>query len=227
LNQNNLRIDYCSFKAADYAVKHWHYSKCMPVGKLVKYGVWEDDKFIGSVIFGYGANNNLAKSFKLKQTECCELVRVALSNHRNPVTRIISICIKLLKRFCSNLKLIVSYADKTNQKHLGIIYQAGNWLYLGERKTNKDAYYEINGRKIHGRSARAKYGNKTNFPIGWNYISQQTKYIYIYPLCKIIAEQYKKYIQQYPKGIASETNDTVNYPVNKGGVTPTAMLQTA
>ena len=52
----NLRLDWCSYKAAKHAVMNWHYSKTMPIGKLVKIGVWEDDKFIGVVIFGLGAS---------------------------------------------------------------------------------------------------------------------------------------------------------------------------
>jgi len=50
LNQNKveLKLDWCSYQAAKYAVENWHYSKCMPVGKLVKIGVWEDKKYIGA-----------------------------------------------------------------------------------------------------------------------------------------------------------------------------------
>ena len=52
----NLHLDWCSYEAAKYAVEHWHYSHSLPIGKLVKIGVWEDDQFIGAVVFGYGAN---------------------------------------------------------------------------------------------------------------------------------------------------------------------------
>ena len=70
----NLRLDYCDFKAAKFACLNWHYSKAVPAGKLVKVGVWENDKFIGCVLFGRGANNNMHKAFGLKVTECCELI---------------------------------------------------------------------------------------------------------------------------------------------------------
>ena len=42
-----LKLDWCSYEAAKYACEHWHYSKCMPVGKTVKIGVWENKKYIG------------------------------------------------------------------------------------------------------------------------------------------------------------------------------------
>ena len=164
---SELKLDWCSHKAAEYAVLNWHYSKSMPAGKLVKIGVYEDKEFIGCVIFGRGANNNAHKYFKVKVEECCELVRVALKDHKTPVTRIVSIAIKMLKKFAPGLKLVFSYSDITNQHHQGIIYRAGNWEYLGVRTTNLGAYYIISGKKIHGRSARAKYGSEKYFPKGW------------------------------------------------------------
>ena len=49
----------CSHAAAVYAVKNWHYSENVPKSKLVKFGVWEDEAFIGAVIYGSGANSAL------------------------------------------------------------------------------------------------------------------------------------------------------------------------
>ena len=66
-NKNDLKIDWCDFKAAEYACKNWHYSKCMPAGKTVKVGAWENGKYIGCVIFSRGANVNLGTQFGLKQ----------------------------------------------------------------------------------------------------------------------------------------------------------------
>src|SRR5262249_50044285 len=92
-----LRIDWCSYTAAKYAVKHWHYSRSLPCSKTARLGVWEDDKFIGAVVFAWGANRHLAGEYKLKMTECAELCRVALTKHTTPVSRIISIGVKMLK----------------------------------------------------------------------------------------------------------------------------------
>ena len=123
----NLRLDWCSHKAAKFAVEHWHYSKRMPVFKVLKIGVWENDMFIGCVIFGLGSCRHIGKQFGLEQTAICELVRVALKQHRSNVTKIIKIAIALLYRRCPGLKMIVSYADP-EYGHVGTIYQAGNWL---------------------------------------------------------------------------------------------------
>ena len=63
-------------------------------------------------------------------TECAELCRIALNKHVTPVSRILSIAIKMLKREMPGIRLLVSYAD-LNQGHEGKIYQASNWVFVG------------------------------------------------------------------------------------------------
>lgn len=93
-----LRIDWASHEAARYACENWHYSKSIPAGKLVKVGVWENDKFIGVVLFGRGANQNLSNAYGLPQDEACELVRIALTKHGTPVSKVMAIAIRFLKK---------------------------------------------------------------------------------------------------------------------------------
>ena len=69
--------------------------------------------------------------FGLESTEACELVRVALAPGRHhPTSQCLAQSLKLLRRQSPGLRLVVSYAD-TKEGHLGIIYQATNWLFLG------------------------------------------------------------------------------------------------
>lgn len=150
-----LLLDFCDYKAALYACKTWHYSHAIPAGKCVKIGVWEDDEFIGCVIFSRGASNRLLTPYGLQQSEGCELSRVALKAHKTPVTKIVSIAIKLLKKTNPGLRLIVSFAD-SRQGHIGTIYQAGNWIFTGSNKTTPDWY--INGRWQHQRNLHSLYG---------------------------------------------------------------------
>ena len=94
-----------------------------------------------------------------------ELVRVALNGKQNtPTSKFVAVSMRLLKKQKPMLKMLVSYADITNQNHKGVIYQATNWLYDGISRTGKDAYYIVDGKLIHGRSMRARYGSKDNFP---------------------------------------------------------------
>ena len=52
MRKPELHLDFCSYQAAQYACCHWHCSRKIPVGKLVKIGIWEGGKFIGATIFG-------------------------------------------------------------------------------------------------------------------------------------------------------------------------------
>lgn len=225
--KQKLLIDWATFEQSTFACKNWHYSKCMPTGKTVKIGVWEADKFIGVVIYSYGANNNAAKSFGLQQHEVCELTRVALAKHQTETSKILSISLKLLAKHCPGLRLIFSYADKTNQGHHGGIYQANGWLYIGERTTSdKGAYYYIHGKKIHGRSARAKYGKEINFPQPWCHAPSETKHLYV----KLLD---KKYVLKFPtlkypkRRVSSVEADTSPFQGEMGGASPTDTLQSA
>lgn len=97
MSKVELKIDWASHEAAKYACEHWHYSKCLPVGKLVKVGAWENGKYIGVVLFGRGANRNMGSKFGLGQDKCVELVRVALTKHISPVSKICALAIRYLK----------------------------------------------------------------------------------------------------------------------------------
>jgi len=188
----NLKVDYCSHEAAKYAVEHWHYSKSLPASKVFKIGVWEDDKFIGVVLFSHGANNNIGKPYGLKQSEICELTRIALSKHKTEVSKIVSIALSFLKKNNIGLRLIVSYAD-TNQGHIGIIYQAGNWLYVGETNTETECFF--NGKWCHRKTIHSSRGTSKGLP------KRKTlpKHKYLYPLDRKMARQIKQIALPYPK----------------------------
>jgi hypothetical protein len=153
MGKADLRIDWATHEAAKYACVNWHYSGCLPAGKLVKVGAWESGKFIGVVLFGRGATPNLGRPYNLGQDECVELVRIALTKHDSAVSRIASLAMKFLSRSNPKLRLIVSFADQS-QGHHGGIYQAGNWVYNGQGDPAK--FYMIRGKLTHPRSIGAK-----------------------------------------------------------------------
>jgi hypothetical protein len=161
----NLRIAPCSAAAAEYACKNYHYSgKASGFAQAAAtFGVWEKEKFIGSVIYSFGATHNIGKPFGLVRGEICELVRVALKQHETPVSRILAITLKMLHKSSKRLRMIVSFAD-TSQGHHGGIYQACGWIYLG--KSSGDGYFRIRGKVIHSRSIHSKYGSGSQ-SIAW------------------------------------------------------------
>lgn len=145
----SLLVSGCDLNAARHAVMRWHYSQTMPSGRLVLHGVWEHERFVGAVIYGRGANDRLLAPFGLKQGQGCELVRVALTDHEAPVSQIVALSLKRLRRSNPKLRLVVSFADPA-QGHHGGIYQAGGWLYLGRAATTRE--FVIHGRQVHERS---------------------------------------------------------------------------
>lgn len=213
-----LKLDWCSHEAAKYAVEKWHYSQKMPAGKLVKVGVWENGSFIGAVIYGREANNNLGKPYGLDQVEICELVRVALSDHITPVSKIVSFSMKMLKRNNNGLRLIVSYADPM-EGHAGGIYQAMNWYYAGKSQAQSEVMY--NGKIMHKRTANALFGTIKGMeksPVLW-------KHKYLYPLDRSMSSQIESLRQPYPKRASSIDVDASGVQPEEGGSNPTGALQ--
>ncbi len=223
----SLRLDWCSFKAAQYACKRWHYSGCLPSGGTVKIGVWESGDFRGCVIFAMGATPNVAKTHGLKQTEICELARVALTVHVSPVSQIVSIAVKLLRRFCPGIRMIVSFAD-LDQGHHGGIYQAAGWLYQGVSNANGVQGFIVKGRTIHRRSIGSRGWHQS---LNWlrEHIDPTTeefitagKHKYVF-LCDGALRSCVQSLP-YPKRVRSETSDTPGVHPGEGGSTPTRTL---
>ena len=192
-----LRVDWCSGEAARFAVEHWHYSRSMPVGRLAHCGAWENDRYIGAVVFGMGANRNIAKPYGLEQLQVCELVRVALAGHLSPVSRIVSIAIRMLRSQSPGLRLIVSYADP-EQGHNGAIYQAMNWVYQGRTGGGTELLMP-NGERMHKRTAFSRFGRCGAASIGATYVQLEAKHKYLYPLDDVMREQIDALRAPYPK----------------------------
>jgi hypothetical protein len=200
-----LKLDWCSHQAAKLAVERWHYSRSLPQPPIVRIGAWEDGVFIGCILFARGAASNLLKPYGLSQAEGCELVRVALGVHRTPVSRIMSISIKMLRKLCPGLRLIVSFADPSHGHHGGI-YQATGWIFCGQTSPAK-MYEDKNGKLWHSRMISTSglntvYGKKRRVltPGDCRRIIQQPgKYRYLYPLDARMREKVSALAKPYPK----------------------------
>lgn len=184
--------------------------KTMPAGKTIKYGVYENNNFIGVVIYSRGANNNLLKPYGLDCTEGCELTRIALKSHISNVSKIVSITIRMLKKYCPKLRLIVSFAD-SRQGHLGIIYQASNFIYTGSVKTTPDYY--INGRWVHQRTLSSKFKSISEIVKKLPQRDGGNRLRYLYPLDSNIKETILKLKKPFPKKCESSLIKNNNLPV--------------
>lgn len=218
MSKADLKIDWATYEAAKHAVLNWHYSQAMPGGKLVKVGAWENGKFIGVVLFGKGANCNLGRPFKLTQIEACELVRIALRDHITPVSKIVAIAIRFLKKQNPGLRLIISYADPI-QGHHGGIYQAGNWIYQGKSRPAIKIWHK--GKWAHGKTVYNTGVDQVNLPKKMI----EGKHAYLMPLDKAMRKQILPLSKPYPKRASSDTGDTPDHQSGKGGSIPTDALQ--
>lgn len=224
MSKSDLKIDWATYRAAKYACENWHYSGTLPAGKLVKVGIWEYKKFVGVVIFSRGASRDLLTPYGLKQDQGCELARVALTGHINPVSRIVSIAMKFLQRQSPGMRIVVSYAD-VNQGHHGGIYQAGGWVYSGT--TNPEKNYLISGKEMHPRSVCSKYGTRSlarlaSLGVNAETIKTPGKHRYLMPLDKEMREHVIPLAKPYPKRVKQATSG--DHP-ESGGAAPTHTLQ--
>src|SRR4051812_26723320 len=103
----DLRLAPVTHAVARDAVMRWHYSQRLQAILNDRFGVWEDGRFVGVVLFSNG-NNNVGKPFGLGRDECCELARVALGLHRTPTSRIVAIAVRLMRARRPVMKVIVS-----------------------------------------------------------------------------------------------------------------------
>jgi len=200
----SLHLDWCSHEAAKYAAKNWHYSGCLPASPTAKIGVCENDDFIGAITYSKGATPSIGSPLDLEAAEITELTRVALTDHNNPVTRMLSVSRKLLNDQYPNLRATVSYADP-HQNHNGAIYQADNWVYTG--RTEPTRMIEIDGEVLHSRSVSEKYGTSSverlKGRLGENRVSlemREGKHRYFYPLDDDVQERAESMSEPYPDG---------------------------
>ena len=198
-----LRVDWATHEAAKYVCLNWHYSKSVPVPPLVKVGAWEDGKFIGIVMFSRGASSNLMKPYGLGQDQGCELTRIALTSHKSQVSRIVRLAIAFLKRNSPSLRIIVSFADPQYGHHGGI-YQAGNWVYVGD--TAPSAEYWHKGKRVHSRQVSEKGWNiqqgvkrKAVKPSECVIVKTKGKHRYLMPLDAEMRERILPLSKPYPK----------------------------
>ena len=211
-----MRLEKASFNAVKYACMNFHYAKRVPVTRM-SYSVFNDkNQWCGVICYGSGAGDKVAKHFDLKQGQCCELVRVALNGKQEQTSKALSISLKLLKKQSPLLQLIYSYAD-VDQYHFGTIYQATNWIYLGQSDKYAGGFI-INGKQTHRRSASAKLkGLSCSLDNLKKYIDKNAvvfysdgkrKYVQIFN--NKLKEKYLKLSKPYPKKITLQVCKVIN-----------------
>ena len=112
-----------------------HYAKRMPSISYA-YGLFDGEELIGVCTFGSPASPSLVKGVCGEEYSkyVIELNRLVLvHNRKNEASYFVSKCLSMLP----TPKVVVSYAD-TAQNHIGIIYQATNFIFTGTTKPRTD-----------------------------------------------------------------------------------------
>ena len=198
MGKADLRIDWATHAAAKYACENWHYSKSLPVGKMVKIGVWEKGEFAGVVLFAWGMNKSLGSPYGLQMNECCELVRVAMKPHDCAVSRVMALALKFLRKQSQGLRLVVSFADPAAGHHGGI-YQAGGWTYTGQSAANFE--WRLSGKRLNKRAYTGhNFGSpKMQVPSGAVRAILPGKHRYLMPLDAEMRARILPLAKPYPK----------------------------
>ena len=189
-----MRLEKASYKAVKYACLKFHYAKTVPVTNI-SYSVFNTkNEWCGVICYGLGACANLGKKYRTVSGQFLELTRMALNGKQESTSKAMAISIKLLKKHKPLVKILISYADK-GKKHLGIIYQATNWMFVDESKSSGIEFF-YKGKWVHSRVPSTKPKKQRE---KLEYRKKSGKYKYIYPLTKELKERCLEFKKPYPK----------------------------
>lgn len=191
-------------EAVRYACMNFHYAKAVPSASNA-YNVYnENGEWCGTIIFGVGATPNIANPFGMKRGEVMELVRVALNGKQPCTSECVMAAVRRLHKDEPQVKMLVSYAD-IDQAHYGTIYQATNWIYLGDMNVGQRGSFVVNGKKMHPKSVHDHHWVQS---VDWlrehidpnaTEIMTEGKRKYIYVFDKKLRKEWQKQGKPYPK----------------------------
>lgn len=215
-------------EAVRYACLNFHYAKRTPTSRYA-YNVYDGGVWCGVIIYGPGASPYLAESNGFKVGEAVELVRVALNGKQPCTSECVAASLRQLHKDAPQIKCVISFAD-IDQHHVGTIYQATNWIYMGVYGKRKAANFIINGKKYHNKTIFQRHLTKEQLwkiDPNMQVIPGIGKHKYIYIFDKKLRKEWQKKALPYPKKpcVSSSTAEQPAILREGGGSTPTLTLQ--
>ena len=128
---HKLRVMPVSISVARGVIEKHHYLHSLPGGTKMALGVMAGERLVGALTLGVGPYNAPSLVEGAHNDDYLALTRLWLSDELpyNSESRVLGVLLRALRRH-TNLKFLVTYADPA-QGHLGLIYQATNWVYTG------------------------------------------------------------------------------------------------
>lgn len=212
----DLSVRKIDCKQARGYIAAFHYSKTMPDSSRFIYGLFYKELLCGVCVFGMrcGKNQYTAICPSIKNGEYIELTRLWLEDSlgRNSESYFISKCIRLLPK---DIKMIVSFSDE-KQNHVGYIYQASNFIYLGKNKGGK-MLVTADGIEKHPRllgiyrMRRPEFKNLKNDELinvlQLRYVESGAKHRYVYFKDRRLLKQLNLKPMPYPKKVGSDREE--------------------
>lgn len=144
------RIERMPHAEAKNFVETWHYSRRMPTGKNICWGVWHGDYCYAMIVYGIGVNPYQAKFLGVDSV--IEIKRMCRRepSENFPLSRLIGLTIRWTRKEIT-FDAVVAFADP-EQGHEGTVYKASGFKHEG--MTNAEWHLvDENGNKRHRRFA--------------------------------------------------------------------------
>ena len=201
--RQNLVVRPIPIKVAKELVVREHYLHTLPGGTQMAFGAFLNGRLLGALTLGVGPFNSHLLVEGAARGDCLTLSRLWLSDElpKNSESLVIGAVLRALRKY-TDLKFILSYADPV-QGHVGTIYQASNWIYIGF-SVSTPSYDLGDGKPHHSRSIGSKYGSHSikylqSQGLDIKVVPQSAKHKYLYFLDPGWREHLRAPVFPYPK----------------------------
>ena len=183
-----------------------HYSHEMPPRAWIHYGLYAQNTLVGVTCFGgvIRASHKMIPCLT-NDNQMLELVKMAIYKWHpsNTASFLLSKAVMLIKKQYPDVYLLIAYSDPI-QDHLGIAYQAANWVYFGKQKEGSTVWEDDNGTQVHNRNFYGK-GQPNPIKLGLKAIKLPRKHLYAYQVRenKELAWWMRIKRRKYPKRLSS------------------------
>jgi hypothetical protein len=210
LDKSRYEIKEISYQLAmETVITHHYLHRKAPCSYA--YGLYSKDLLLGVITYGVSASSTLLRGIcgDSEKQNVYELTRLWVDDRvpKNGESFLIGNTIKLL-----NKEIIVSYAD-SSQNHLGIVYQATNFIYTGLSAKFKDPKVKGLEHQHHATYAKGLSNKEVIEKFGIEnvyFVERPRKHRYIYfNASKTRRKQLLKLLRypilDYPKDVANLT----------------------